>query len=94
MELHAPVRILDEEIYRGSKYVAKKNCPQIGAHAKRFHFHRPLGVGKLEVRGRDQRLARGQNHERPNLPNNARTRTGIDAGLNHGDEEERRCRDK
>src|ERR1039458_9770629 len=71
LQLHAAVRILDEEIDRGSKSVAERDGEQIRAHDQRFEFYRPLRVGKLKVRWRNQRLAHGQNYERPNLPSDA-----------------------
>src|SRR5437762_8491902 len=86
LQLHCAVGILDEEIDRSGELVAERDREQISAHDKRFEFDRPLGVGELEVRGRNQRFACGQNHECPDLPNYARSLAGVYARLNHGDE--------
>ena len=86
LQLHRAVGILDEEIDRSGELVAERNREQISAHDQRFEFDRPLGVGELEMRRRNQRFAGGQNHECPDLPNDARSLAGVDARLNHGDE--------
>src|SRR5207245_1863129 len=86
LQLYRAVRILDEEIDRSGELVAERDREQISAHDERFEFDRPLRVGELEVRRRNQRFACGQNHECPDLPNYARSLAGVDARLNHGDE--------
>src|SRR5204862_8309194 len=87
LQLRRAIGILDEEIDGGGELVAERNGEEIRAHDKRFEFDRPLGVGKLEVSRRNQRFARGQNYERPDLRGDARACAAIDLGLNDGDYE-------
>src|SRR5437763_16471957 len=63
LQLHCAVGILDEEIDRSAELVAERDREHISAHDKRFEFDRHLGVVELELRGRKQRFACGQNHD-------------------------------